>query len=309
MGTIIYIIGAGSIGRALAVVLKQAGKDVILVRGSVDGLTAAPEQVTLSMADGKDVTETIVVKTMSELQKMDGIVVITAKSYANDELAGKLALKGTRCHPVVLLQNGLNVERPFMERGFLQLYRCVLFVTAQFTAENRVRFKPVAACPVGLIRGDMAQLKETVRYLDTLWFSFMPEPAIHAVIWQKVTVNCVFNSVCPLLDTDNGIFHRDGSALTIARRVIGECILVARLCGVHLQQAATVEMLLAISKASDGQLISTLQDIRQKRPTEIATLNLEIVRIAEQFERGDLVMETRLLGELTAAKSSLNLIP
>lgn len=121
-------------------------------------------------------------------------------------------------------------------------------------------------------------------------------------------VNCVFNSVCPLLSIDNGIFHRNNEALAIGKRIIKECIQVANACGVPLPEEEVTETLLAISRSSDGQLISTLQDINEHRPTEIATLNLEIARIAKELGMEDMVKETRLLGELTAIKSSLSLI-
>jgi 2-dehydropantoate 2-reductase len=39
----IYIIGAGAIGRALAVFLRNAEKEVVLIRGSVDELAASTE--------------------------------------------------------------------------------------------------------------------------------------------------------------------------------------------------------------------------------------------------------------------------
>jgi 2-dehydropantoate 2-reductase len=302
----VYIIGAGSIGRSLAVFLKQAGNDVTLIRGSVDGLTAVSDKITISLPDGSTVTEAVDVKTFNDLGRIDGIVVITAKAYANSDLADKLALQGTH-YPVVLLQNGLHIEQPFIERGFLQLYRCVLFVTSQFAGENMVSFKPVAACPVGLIRGNLAQLQGVVTHLNTVHFSFKTETDIQPVIWKKVTVNCVFNSVCPLLNVDNGIFHRNNAALDIAKRVIRECVTVAALCGVKLNEEQVVETLLAISRSSDGQLISTLQDINHHRPTEIDTLNMEIARIAKELGKEALVTETRLLGELTAIKSGLSL--
>jgi 2-dehydropantoate 2-reductase len=110
-----------------------------------------------------------------------------------------------------------------------------------------------------------------------------------------------------LLNADNGIFQRNAQALTIAKNVIAECLTVAHASGIMLDGAEVLDGLLLISKASDGQLISTLQDINNKRPTEIDTLNFEIVRIAERLNRGGLVPETRLLGELTAIKSQLNM--
>jgi 2-dehydropantoate 2-reductase len=65
--------------------------------------------------------------------------------------------------------------------------------------------------------------------------------------------------------------------------------------------------LLHISRLSDGQLISTLQDIQQHRLTEIDTLNFEIARIGAAAGLSGSTPLTSLLGELTAIKSSLSL--
>jgi 2-dehydropantoate 2-reductase len=63
-----------------------------------------------------------------------------------------------------------------------------------------------------------------------------------------------------------------------------------------------MESILLISRASDGQFISTLQDIRNHRPTEIATLNLAIAGMAGTEQT---IIQTRLLGQLTLLKSQL----
>ncbi|WP_071836934.1 ketopantoate reductase family protein [Terrimonas ferruginea] len=115
-------------------------------------------------------------------------------------------------------------------------------------------------------------------------------------------MNSVFNSVCPLLETDNGIFHRNVAALEIARTVIAECIAVARTQGISLTASEVEESLLKISKLSDGQLISTYQDILAGRRTEIDTLNFEIVRMAGNVN----VSNTKLLGELVRLKADMS---
>jgi 2-dehydropantoate 2-reductase len=64
-----------------------------------------------------------------------------------------------------------------------------------------------------------------------------------------------------------------------------------------------MEQIQQISKGSDGQLISTLKDIRNGRETEIEFLNLEMARMAAaQHPRIDLP-KTELLGKMTLAKS------
>jgi len=171
--------------------------------------------------------------------------------------------------------------------------------------ENSFQFKPVAASLVGLIKGNPENLPDIVNQLNSAHFKFEAAIDIQPVIWTKAIVNSVFNSICPLLETDNGIFHRNESALNIAREVIAECINVSKLSGVSLDFDKVLNTLLLVSKSSEGQLISTYQDIKNKRRTEIETLNFAFVNIANEFNVADLLKGTKLLGELIFIKSEL----
>ncbi len=300
----IYIIGRGAIGKALAVFLKLENRKVVLLRGSVDDGSHGIEEIQVTMNDGSVLSAQVEVSTLSNTKELRGIVVLTNKSFGNADLARSLKGKAG-VSPIVLLQNGLGVERSFSENGFKNIYRCVLFVTSQSTGANTVRFKPVSVCPIGIVNGNAGELEEITMSLTTKYFQFRTESDIDVVIWRKAIINCAFNSICPLLETDNGIFHRDTEALAIARRVIEECLVVAKRKNISLNADEVIENLLLISRSSDGQLISTLQDIRNKQPTEIETLNFEIARMAEELGIKHQVQETRLLGELTRLKSRL----
>jgi 2-dehydropantoate 2-reductase len=301
----IFIVGNGAIGKVLAVFLKLQDKNVVIIRGSVDDGSSVIEKISVVLADQSTLEANIEVTTLNRFATLDGIVVLTNKSFGNGDLAQALKSK-INTSPLVILQNGLGVEQVFTEQQFPGVYRCVLFVTSQIGADNRVSFKPVAECPIGGISGHTASLNDIVDELSTPHFRFRAEENIQQVIWKKAINNSVYNSVCPLLNIDNGIFHRNEQALAIAREVIAECIQIAREAGVILEQDDVIANLLAISKASDGQLISTLQDINRKRPTEIDTLNFAIVSIAEKFGKAHLVERTKLLGELVKLKSDIN---
>jgi 2-dehydropantoate 2-reductase len=181
-----------------------------------------------------------------------------------------------------------------------------LFVTSQMISANQIAFKPVTISPIGIIKGSKANLQSVVEQLNSPVFQFKAETDIQTVIWMKAIINSVFNSICPLLEIDNGIFQREAQVLDIAKRVIAECTAIAKENGIDLEADEVVERLLLISKSSDGQLISTLQDINNKRPTEIETLNFEIVNIARILNKENAVAETKLLGELTRIKSELS---
>lgn len=297
----IYIVGKGAIGKALAVFLKLNNKKVVLLRGSVSNGSRQTEEISVIMNDKSVLKAEIEIDTVNNIKEFNGIVVLTNKSFGNTDLAASLKQK-ISFSPLVILQNGLGVEQPFIDQGFASVYRCVLFVTSQ-NIDAGVRFKPVSICPVGVVKGNDNELKEIVNELTTTQFQFRTESNIELVTWRKAIINCAFNSICPLLDVDNGIFHRDKEALAMARKVVDECLAVAKRKNINLNADEVIENLLLISKSSDGQLISTLQDIRNGQPTEIDTLNFEIARTAEKF--GEAVPTTKLLGELTKLKSKL----
>src|SRR4051812_36723050 len=143
----IYIIGSGAIGGSLAVFLRRENKRVVLLRGSVDDGSKRMETIRILLNDGTVNEEEVEVSTLSNFSALDGIVVVTTKSFGNQSLAALLKSK-TGNSPLVILQNGLGVERAFIDNGFQSVYRCVLFVTSQRIDEQQIRFKPVAPCAV-----------------------------------------------------------------------------------------------------------------------------------------------------------------
>lgn len=302
----IYIIGAGAIGKALAVFLKLKGRNVILIRGSVDQGITTYEKIKVELPDQLILEASIEVTSFSQLPLLNGIVVLTTKSFGNEDLAKTLYPK-MGVSPLVIMQNGLEVEQPFLRHSFQTIYRCVLFTTSQSISANIVRYKPVAVSQIGVIKGTDVQLEEIVTQLENDYFKFAPSQNIQLIIWKKAIANSVFNSLCPLLEIDNGLFHRNDKAKEIATRIIKECVSIANEVGVVLNVSDVLNSLLMISKNSDGQLISTLQDLKMKRRTEIETLNFSIVNIARQMNKESWVTETKLLGELTKLKSDLTL--
>lgn len=300
----IYIVGSGAIGKALAVFLQQENKEVVLVRGSVDNIPDTEETITVV---GKDNTfqQRIATTTFKGLQTINGIVLITVKAFANMEIANKLKEKEGD-FSIVLLQNGLHVERPYQE--FDKVYRCVLFSTSQVTGDNEVTFKSVSSSPVGNLQGTNDGLDDLIDKINTQYFRFHDEPDITRQIWTKVIANCAFNSICPLLETDNGIFVRNSEAAQLARNVIEECVSLANRQGIDIDVDTIEKNLMLISHRSEGQLISTYVDILNNRRTEIENLNLEVSRMAEELGVPETVTQTRLLGELVRIKSAIKLI-
>ncbi|SEJ36802.1 2-dehydropantoate 2-reductase [Dyadobacter sp. SG02] len=298
----IYIIGNGVIAKALAVALAINGRSATILRGSVDDTGTSREHVEVDT--GEDLLSAhIEISSINSYEKLDGLIVLTNKSFGNEQIARKLHAKAKHS-PIVFLQNGLHIENCFSDMGFENLYRCVLMATSQTAGENSVRFRLVAASPIGVIAGSEEMLPNIVTQLNTSIFSFRTEPDIQPFIWKKVISNCVFNSICPLLEVDNGVFRRNASVVELGRKVIRECLVVAREYGISLTEDEIVQNILNISEMSDGQKISTYQDLLNKRQTEIDSLNFAMADAAKQ--KGIFVPVTSLLGTLIKLKSELN---
>ena len=298
----VYVIGAGAVGLSLAAALKSQGRKVVLVRSRPG---AARGIFTTEIRFGAG-TEGVRVELdqvpLCEVEEFMGPVVLAVKSHANEEVAGELA-KTRTCGDLVVMQNGLGVERPFLGCGFASVMRCVLYMTSQAKADGSVEFRQVASSPIGMVAGDADRLAGCIEALSTDLFSFHGEPLIEREAWGKTIINAAFNSICPLLESDNGLFARNPWAEGVARRIVAEGVALANTRGIALDEETLMHRVMAISRASEGVMISTLQDILAGRETEIRSLNLELARIGAEAEPRQVLPVTEAFGHLVMAKS------
>lgn len=87
----IYILGTGAVGLALAVCLSRAGKEVILVR--TRPTSEAQDYLDIRLTNGIETKIQSQVRQidLDQLTSLDGLILVTSKSYANDQIAASLA--------------------------------------------------------------------------------------------------------------------------------------------------------------------------------------------------------------------------
>ncbi len=301
----ISIIGAGAVGKTLAVSLSQLGRPVRLIRGRAQNHPPEIQEISVELAANKYISGPIEVTTLDHIEQLSGIVALTTKSYANASMAPLLYAKA-QAAKLVILQNGLQVEQPFLDAGFAEVYRGVLFMASEVLDDGNVSYRQVAPSHIGTISGSEQSLGEIVEVLHTEYLEFKLDQNLDQIVWQKAILNTVFNSICPLLNVDNGIFHRDAQVWALAAEIIDECVAVAAAKGIALSTPDIQNRAMTVSTKSDGQLISTLQDLNHGRRTEIDTLNLAIAQIAKDLGQAHLASKTEALGTLIKLKSELN---
>src|ERR1700722_7669044 len=120
----IYIIGAGAIGKVLAVCLSSNGKTAVLLRGSVDNGETRRENIRVRVPSRHIIEAEVTIDWICNYCGFEGLIVLCNNSYGNAALSNTLQAK-IGSSPLVLLQNGLGVEEAFMD--FAAVYRGVLF--------------------------------------------------------------------------------------------------------------------------------------------------------------------------------------
>lgn len=297
----IYVLGGGAIGAPLAAFLAQAGKPVALLRAT-PGRQHSPERRIQVQCGAHPIDVMVQEEFFHDTEKLEGWLVIATKAHANASIAAELARRDF-CGPLVLLQNGLGIERPFLEAGFTRIVRGVLYVTSQLTRDHQYSLRVPHLSPLGMVAGDEDLLKQAMAVLSTPELPFIEVPNIERSVWKKTIINAAFNSICTLVEEDNGIFVRDELAMSLAKQVVEECTRLGRMRGVELDPNQILEEIILISSRST-QLISTLQDVRAGRPTEMDFMNLELARLAAEEQPPVELPVTSCLGKLVKIKSS-----
>jgi len=298
----IYVIGGGAIGLPLAAFLKIKGEDVTVVRTSLSGVIERKISVTVQFPDD-NIEESINSMSLDGLKDTKGLYVVTAKAFMNSVISSHFIENDVK-GPVVLMQNGLGVEDDFSNQFFDDVFRVVLYFTSEKLDEYVFSARIVSNSPLGSVKSEGWNAEKIIEHLNNKYLKLSLSQEIQKEVWRKATLNVAFNSICPLSYSDNGIFIRDKRARDIAEMIIDECIRAAQFKGVSLDKSDLMDRLEKISTASNGTLISTLQDINNNNRTEMDYLNHFVAKTLREngVSSSSLIVET--LGWLVDILSS-----
>lgn len=103
------------------------------------------------------------------------------------------------------------------------------------------------------------------------------DPNVWKAIWEKVAFNAALNSLCAVSGCAVGQLGKVADGPMLARTVVSEVIAVARASGVDADAAACHASVAHAIAHHRGHKPSMLQDVLAGRPTEIETINGEVV--------------------------------
>ena len=273
----ITIAGSGAMGCRFGGALQEAGHEVVLLDGW-------PEHVATINSAGlriSDETGSRAVRVPAALfpaaSDPADLVIVFTKATATASVAAAAAGAIGPSTLVLTLQIGLgNIE---VLRSYVPESRLLAGTTTlgtELLGPGHIRALGSGETVLGALGpGPSDHAERTVLTLSAAGLPARLAADALAVIWAKVAFNCVMNSLCAIASIPVSALARYDGFDALASSILREVAAVAAAEGVAVDIAVALRLMKAQfdPAASGSHLASTLQDLMNGRPTEIAQLN------------------------------------
>ncbi len=279
-----HILGAGAIGCLWAAHLAKAGHQVTLILRNAEKLALFKQSggITLENDSGNEqfpVTACIA----TDCPPIDNLLV-TTKAYDTQS-----ALQPVRhaIHPdsqVVVMQNGMGAQ----QQAAKQLSPSPVWAASTtdgawlrepflvvFAGRGETRVGPLSSHELPTIPTAMTPSAE---------LKLLADPAIELSLWRKLAINCAINPLTAHFDCRNGALVEDEEKHQMMAQLCGEIEQVASALKLDLFPHGVLAQAEAVAQATGANYSSMLQDVRNRRQTEIDFITGYLLKQAEQLD-------------------------
>jgi 2-dehydropantoate 2-reductase len=304
----IAIIGSGAMGSLFGGKLSLAGHEVILYdifREHVDAINAkglaiedvATGETTIAHPKASDDPSAV---------KGADVFIVFVKSTTTEKAAAQFKSFAAPHTIAITLQNGLGNEG--ILRAYFGDHGTAAGVTSQaatFLAPGKIRHAGKGPTHLGMADGDNGRLEPLIAALAAAGFEAHVSVDVTSMIWSKLIVNVGINALTALTGLPNGALLDYEELRAVMADVVAETRLVAAARGVKLTHADPLATVMDVCRKTAANKSSMLQDILNKRETEIDFINGAIVREAAPL--GISVPVNQTLARLVKSLDRINL--
>jgi len=277
----IAIIGAGAMGSLFGGLLCKSGNEVWFIDVWEEHINAIREHGLRMCGGGGDIIVNPCATTQArDAGRVDLIILFVKGFHTEKAIQGVLDLIDDQT-AVLTLQNGLgNVEiiEKFISREQILFGMTTLTsdlmgpgkIFMSFAGEGETSIQPAGA------RWNDARLVKEVFNRAALHTVVAENVKQH--IWEKLVVNCNYNTYCALLGLNVGQLIDCAASRSLLEVTTREISAVASAAGFKLSYDRAWEHLMEVGEEARAHYPSMVMDIRHQRQTEIEFLNGAVVR-------------------------------
>lgn len=283
------ILGAGAMGSIIGACLSKGGQEVLLVdpyREHMDRIASEGLRLTFG-----PVTETVRMQTCAnpkEAGPVDVVVLLVKGFMSQTAIRGAWGLFGEDTF-VCTLQNGLGntetLEGLFPGDRILQ---GVIHLTGHLAGPGEVAGARYWTTDIylGILvkEGPAATVaKVMAKHLSDGGLVAEAKADVEQDIWKKALVNACLNAPCGVLRLRGGEYFGHPEGRRLAGDIAGEIAAVAAARGITIDIDAAMSYMEMGTRARSEHYPSMAQDMRNRRRTEIDSLNGAIAKYGREL--------------------------
>jgi len=274
----IAIVGAGGLGSYIGGVLAEAGHEVTLVARGEHLEAIRTRGLEVRSHAGDFTTHPKSVESAHEIEGAD-LAFLATKTFSVDEVAPSLLHLAEQGTTVVSLLNGVTAVERLVAAGLAEerVADGIAYMTSFRIAPGVVERK-AAHQRIVVADASPAFARLKAAFADTL-VDVESVPDIRVELWQKMAVVCALSVLCAIGEWNMGSVRGHAYGAGLQKAAIAEVVNVGRACGVAIPVGAESEIDVRLDRFPDDFFPSVIHDLRSSRPTEMADLGGEIVRL------------------------------
>lgn len=281
----IAVIGAGAMGSLYGGYLSKVSKDVYLVDIWQEHINAINEDgLNIQEKDKEIVVYPKAVSAAEEVGYVDLAIVFVKSIMTDKALEKNLALLGPNTL-VLSLQNGYgNIEN-------ISKYVKVDNIIAGTTAHGATMLKAAHIKHAGVgethigwvLNKEDGRIESVARILRDAGFNTIISDKVMELIWSKLIINVGINALTAILKIENGQLLKLEETRKLMAMAVEEAVKVAKASGIIFDEGSMVKKVMDVADKTYENKSSMLQDILNKRKTEIDTINGAIVKEGKKY--------------------------
>jgi len=272
------IVGPGAMGCLFAARLKKAGNEVTLLdyrRDRADFLNKNGITVEGVTGEYRAHVPSVTEKIPGEVD----VALMCVKANQTGAAAERVKELIGPTSRVLTVQNGLgNVETLGEIFGKEAVLGGVTAEGATLLGVGHVRHAGKGETIIGPGGPNEGPVSEIVTIFKEAGFDARIVDNVNDLIWGKLVINVGINALTAITRLKNGRLPELKGSQSVLEEAVREAVAVTESKGIHLPYPDPLERVLEVCRATAGNIASMLQDVLNRRVTEVEYINGAIVR-------------------------------
>lgn len=276
----VAIVGAGAMGSLFGFFLRRADKDVWLLDKHPELTSYIREQgLTVEGTSGRHVVSIPITTQVADIAWAD-LIIIFVKAYDTTQAILHAKPLFRQSSVLLTLQNGIgNVEAIVKLVGQGKTIAGITAHGATVLGPGHIRHAGTGETIIGELHGrETERLVQIRNFLESAGIAVNITQDVTSLLWSKLLINVGINPLTGITDLPNGALLDFEETRKIMHRAVNEAKEVASRKGIRLIYEDHIQKVDSVCEATAQNISSMLQDLRNKKRTEIDFINGALVK-------------------------------